>query len=189
MAKEYKPEWVKNIEDWGKRMEEKYDSKNTCHSEYSEESRPGSFDNYQDDKESVKIKKPYWERNLNPVGDLVGQLISYLIATYVPPYFPGFFTTGWSAVYIVIVYSILVHVAVDVVRIFIKSRPVYYLGQVVTNIAGIVSMIVMVTIFPFNFPGNIGSIAQFALWVVIVIVSIVTIFDFFNIFGRDWEGK
>lgn len=177
---EYKPEWAEKLEAWGRKMEEKYgsgDSGSCCAPDKDEKDCNADICNDE--------KKPVWQKNSNPVGDLFGQFISYLVITYVPAYFPNFFQTSWSAVYTVFLYVILVHVAVDVVQLFIKARPIYYLGQVVTNIASIVSMVVMVTIFPFNFPGNIGIIVQFGLWIAIGIVSIVAFFDFFKIFGQD----
>ena len=164
MTKEYKPEWVKNLEDWGKKTEEKFD-KAECNA---------------DDK---KIhKKPAWEKNTESIGDLFGQFICYLLITYIPPRFPGFFLSGWSAVYTVALCVIVINVIVDIITLLIKAKPIYYLGQVVTNAASVVSMIVVVSIFPFNFPGNIGVIVQFALWIAIVVVFIVTFFDFFKIF-------
>ena len=190
MAKENMPEWAKRLENWGKRMEARYGNKSekSCYSEQSEESRPGSFAGAQDDKNKTQTYGTYrrWKRQ-NPIGDMFGQLVSYLIFTYIPPYFPGFFLSGWSAVYTVIVFSILIHVAVDLLLIILTAKPFYYLGQVVTNIAGIVSMIVMVTIFPFNFPETVGNIIQFVLWFVIAILAIVTVFDFLKIFSPDWE--
>jgi len=173
---EYKPEWVKKLETLGEDLEKKYgssrsdsnDKESECHTDNCEE-----------------VRKPEWRKYGNPPGDLFGQLISYLVITYVPAYFPDFFQTGWSAVYPVLLYVILIHVVVDFIQILIKARPIYYLGQVITNIASVVSMVVIVTIFPFNFPGNVDIIVQFGLWIAIAVVSIVSFFEFFKIFGLD----
>ena len=182
MTSEYKPEWAKRLESWGKEMERKYGSggSSRCCSGSSEETRTENLDSSCGQND---MGKAGWRKNSNPVGDLFGQLISYLVITYVPAYFPGFFQAGWAAVYTVFLYVILVHVAVDVVQIFIKARPIYFLGRIITNVASLVSMVVMVTIFPFNFPGNVGVIVQFGLWIAIAIVSIVTFFEFFKIFS------
>lgn len=171
MKKEYKPEWAKRLEDWGKRMDDKYGDSTKCDS-------CGVND---------KGEKQGWEKRYNPVGDIFGQFISYLLITYIPVYFPGFFSSAYSALYIVLIYSIVIHVAVDIVLIFLRSKPFYYLGQVITNITSIAAMIVMVTIFPFNFPGTVGDIVQFALWIAIGIVSLVTVFDFLKIFSPSGE--
>lgn len=167
MAQGFETRWEKKAEDWAKKVEEKFSGKEQGECEKAEDVRPK------------------WQKNYNPAGDLVGQGISYLIITYAPVYFASFFLTGWTAVYTVIFYSILVHVVVDVISIFLKARPFYYLGRVVANIAGVISMVVMVTIFPFSFPGSVGGIVQFALWVAIAIVAVVTLFEFVNIFGSD----
>jgi len=186
MTKEYKPEWAKNLEDWGKRMEDRYGSKSS--------SRPCSNDNGgckgSDPAQGPTLQdKPSWKKNFSPLGDIFGQLISYFVVTYAPAYFPNFFLEGWSAVYIVIIFSIIIHVAVDLILILLQYRPFYYLGQVIRDIAGVISMVVMVTIFPFNFPGNIGAIVQFALWIAIVIVAICIIFDFLKIFIPEKDFK
>jgi len=163
-------------------MEERYGSGSGYSSNKSEKSKVGS-------SRECSNNKRDWKKNFSPVGDIFGLLISYLIITYAPAYFPGFFLEGWSAVYIVIIFSIIIHVAVDLILLVLQYRPFYYLGQVITGIAGIISMMVMVTIFPFNFPGNIGAIVQFALWIAIVIVAICTIFDFLKIFTPERQSK
>jgi hypothetical protein len=181
MTTDKKPEWAKRLEDWGKEMEKRFSPKSCPPSEGGQAPSPNDT-NENISGEAVKVDKSSWKRNNNPVGDIIGQLISYLVITYVPTYFPDFFLTGWSVVYGIIVYSIIIHVAVDIFLIVFNSRPIYYLGQVITNLAAVVSMLVMVTIFPFNFIGNIGYLVQLGLWIAIIVVSIVTLVDFLKIF-------
>lgn len=181
MTKENMPEWAKNLKEWGEGMERKYGGHSHSNDKEADSSQPASNNK----RCRPKDTRPEWEKRYNPVGDIVGQFISYLIITYIPIYFPGFFLTGWSAVYTVLIYSIIVHVVVDLFLVILRAKPFYYLGQVITNIATIVATVTMVTLFPFNFPGTVGSIVQFALWIVIVILSIVTFFDFLKIFSPE----
>jgi hypothetical protein len=183
------PEWAQRFEDWGKRMEAKYGSSNSSNDSAHEKSEQEPLSNSSADSQEAKAYVPQWRRDRHPLGDIFGQFISFLIITYAPRYFPDFFQPGYAAVYTILLISIFVHVAVDLVQFVFNSKPIYYLGQVITNIAGVISMIVMVSIFPFNFPGTLGTIVQFALWIAIVIVSIVTVFQFFQIFAPDWEMK
>lgn len=162
MSKNSQPEWAKRLEDWGHEMEAKYGN----HAKTSPE------------------KVAEWKRE-NPGSTIISNIISYLLVTYVPPYFPGFFLTGFSAVRAVIVAVVLVNIAVSVVLLVIPLRPVYHLGHVIMELAAVVSMVTMVTIFPFNFPGTIGHIVQFGLWIAIVVVSIVAFFEFLKIFGDN----
>jgi len=175
MSKENMPKWAKKLEDWGKEMEKKYGGK-SGESSFSATGEQSQCSN----------NKSEWKRQ-NPVGEIFGQLISYFMLTYIPPYFPGFFLEGWSVVYTVSVFAIIIHVAVNLLQIVLTARPFYQLGKVIMELTGIVSMAVMVTIFPFNFPGNIGIIVQFALWIAIVILAIVTLFDFLKIFSPIGE--
>lgn len=164
MTKDSTPEWAKRLEAWGREMETKYG----------------------DSSKNKADGKRDWKRE-NPGSTIVSNIISYLLITYVPPYFPGFFLEGWSAVRAVIVSVILVNIAVGVILLIAPVRPIYHLGHVIMEIAGVVSMVTIVTIFPFNFPGTIGHIVQFGLWVAIAVVSIVAFFEFLKIFGGDWS--
>ncbi len=182
MTKDYEPKWAKRLEDWGKEIEAKC---SRCSS--GEKSEPKDSSRHDSNNKVEKDSRPKWQRENNPVGEIVGNIISYFIVTYVPAYFPGFFLEGFSAVRTVILLSIAIHILVSLVLLILPLRPLYYLGHTIMNIAGLASMVVMVTIFPFNFSGTIGTIVQFALWVAIVIVAIVTIFEFLNIFGNDTQ--
>ena len=105
--------------------------------------------------------------------------------TYAPLYFPSFFLEGYSAVRIIIILSIIVHIIVSFLVLVIPVRSFHYLGRTITNIASVISMIVMVTIFPFNISTGLSHLIQFAFWIIIAILSAVTLFDFLNIFGSD----
>jgi len=195
MTEPYKPEWAKRLEEWGKGMEAKYGRRSVHPSNSSPEewNSDDSFQQTPSDKEHYthhahrwsKDPSPSWQRQNNPVGTIVGDIISYFIITYAPLYFPTFFLSGYSAVRIVIILSILVHISVSLVLLIIPIRPLYYLGHTIMNLAGLTSMVVMVSIFPFNVPYGLGYIVQIALWIAIAIVAIVTLFEFLNIFGSD----
>jgi len=189
MAQEYKPEWAKRVEEWGKEMEKKYGDHHHRHPEPGEGTRTENLDSScgqnDENKSRPKDNRPRWQRQNNPIGEIVGNIISYFIVTYAPIYFPGFFLDGYPAVRTVIVLSVIVHIATSLVILILPIRPVFYLGRTVLSLAGLVSLAVMATIFPFNIPYGLGHIAQFALWIVFVIVAIVTLFEFLNIFSAD----
>jgi hypothetical protein len=195
MAKDYEPEWAKKMEEWGKEMEAKYGRHfDRAHSHPREDGDLGdSSQQASNNKEHYTHHehtwpgdtRPRWQRRNNPVGDIVGNIISYFIVTYVPQYFPGFFLPGFSAVRIVIILSIVVHIAVSFVLIFLPVRPLFYFGHTIMDLASLVSMVVTVTIFPFNISGSLSHIIQLVIWVIIVIVAVVTLFEFLNIFGDD----
>ena len=188
MTEPYKPEWAKRLEEWGKEMEAKYGRHSRRHPEPGEGTRTENLDSscgQNDGNKKWHEGRPGWQRQNNPVGEIVGNIISYFIITYAPLYFPTFFLPGYSAVRTVIILSILVHIGVSFVLLILPIRPLYYLGHTIMNLAGLTSMVVMVSIFPFNVPYGLGYIVQIALWIAIAIVAIVTLFEFLNIFGSD----
>lgn len=148
------PEWAKNLEDWGKRMDEKFSQKD------------------KKEKKEKKAKPHKWEKRGEFFGDFVGNLIGLFIVNYAPNWFPGFFTESYSAVLAVFNVVIIVTAVIYLLLMAFSNKWFYLLSMAVVNALAIVSVTTMLAIFPFNVPYGMETLVRFGMIVATVIVGI-----------------
>lgn len=146
------PEWAQKIEEWGKQVEAKFDRK-----------RP------------EKQKKPKHERKSEFLGSIFGNFIALLIVNAAPNYFPGFFTDSYPAALWVMNTVLIITIFVTAILLIFSPKWFYLLAQAAMNAISVVSIVVLVSLFPFNIPFGLSTIVRFALAISAGVVIITTV--------------
>lgn len=146
------PEWAQKIEDWGRQVEAKFDR-----------------------KAPEKQKKPKHERKSEFLGSIFGNFIALLVVNAAPGYFPGFFTDSYPAALWVMNTVLVITIFVTAILLVFSPKWFYLLAQAAMNAISVVSIVVLVSLFPFNIPFGLSTVVRFALTILAVIVAITAI--------------
>lgn len=118
-------------------------------------------------------------------GVVANAIVLYLV-NKVPDWNLPFIVDGYTGVLWALNLSILVQLAGNAMLIFFHPRFVHYLAQVVFNLVSLLAIVVLVSVFPFDFSfiaGFINTITRIALIVAAVATGIAAAVNLFKAIG------
>lgn len=125
------------------------------------------------------------------IGSIIGALIALWIVNSIPGWSWRFITSDFPAILWAANLSLGVQIAANALLVFLHPRFLHYFGQAVMNAAALLSLVITVTVFPFNFdavfvPGD--TIVRIVLIVACVGTGIALIVNALKTFGSFFRA-
>ena len=122
----------------------------------------------------------------NYVGAVIGSVIAIIVVNMLPNWNLRFITDDFAAVLWALNLSLIAQIAVNAVLILFHPRFLHYAAKVGLGLVSLLAIIILVTVFPFDFShvGNwIGTVLRIVLYIGLAGTAVSIVVDSFRVVG------
>jgi len=101
-------------------------------------------------------KKEYRNRNAEYITSVVFNLIALVVIYKIPDWHLGFINEKYGAVMFILIFSVLVQIAGNLLMLFLSFRVIRYLSGIIMETAAFLAQITIYYVYPLDFTNYAG---------------------------------